>query len=206
MAKIGDMNRRALLSGLAGLTAASCARKHDSNIALNGKTVQFLRAAHAQTQAWVWYDSHYTKLTYPDGDVAPDHGVCADVVIRAYRGIGIDLQRLVHEDMAAHFDLYPKNWGLSAPDSSIDHRRVPNLRVFFARFGTALPVTQDPHDYQPGDIITSLPWGKPHAAIVSDQKDWLFDRLQVIQNAGFGVRQDDDLFRFPLTGHYRYGL
>ena len=198
-----QMDRRRFLFTLPALALSGCSARP---VATKGLASQLLAAAHRQTQAFVWYDSHYTQIAYPGGDVPPSRGVCADVVIRAYRAIGIDLQQKVHEDMAAHFDLYPKRWGLTAPDTNIDHRRVPNLMVFFARFGQSLPVTQDAHAYQPGNIVTTLPGGRPHIGIVSDMISPISGRLMVIQNCGFGTRQDDALLSYPLTGHYRYAV
>ncbi len=197
------MDRRRLLIALPALALSGCA---EHKVSTQGAAAKLLVAAHRQTQAFVWYDSHYTRIAYPNGDVQLSRGVCADVVIRAYRAIGIDLQQKVHEDMAAHFDLYPKRWGLTAPDTNIDHRRVPNLRGFFSRFGQSLPVTQDARAYQPSDIVTTLPGGKPHIGIVSDMISPISGRLMVIQNCGFGTRQDDALLSYPLTGHYRYAV
>jgi uncharacterized protein YijF (DUF1287 family) len=200
------MHRRAFFAAVPALALSACARK-SAAIPTQGKAHDFLAAAHDQTKAFVLYDAHYSKIPYPNGDVPLSRGVCADVVIRAYRGIGIDLQKLVHEDMQAHFDLYPKKWGLKAPDSNIDHRRVPNLMVFFSRFGQSLPMTHNPGDYKPGDIITNSPGGT-HIAIVSDVDvvDLGGNRPMVIQNIGLGTRQDDQLFAYPLLGHYRYGI
>ncbi len=198
------MHRRALVFGAPALMLAGCSAPSRA-VPVAGKTATLLAAAHEQTQHLVLYDSGYTRIPYPNGDVAPGKGVCADVIIRAYRSLGIDLQRLVHEDMRANFDLYPKTWGLKAPDSNIDHRRVPNLRVFFARFGQSLPVSQDPSSWKPGDLITNQPSG-PHIAIVSDRMAPMSNRPMVIQNIGWGVREDDQLLRYPITGHYRYGL
>ena len=197
------MDRRALLLAAPALALTGCGPARA--VQISGTTALFLGAAHEQTRHFVLYDSGYTRIAYPGGDVAPGRGVCADVIIRAYRGIGIDLQQLVHEDMTAHFDLYPKKWGLKAPDSNIDHRRVPNLRVFFSRFGQSLPVSQDPHDWKPGDLITNQPSG-PHIAIVSERMAPGSDRPMVIQNIGWGTKEDDQLLRYPITGHYRYGL
>ncbi len=197
------MDRRALLLAAPALALAGCAKSRV--VAITGKAAHFVDAAHAQTRHLVLYDSGYTRIPYPNGDVAPERGVCADVIIRAYRAIGIDLQRLVHEDMTAHFDLYPKKWGLKTPDPNIDHRRVPNLRVFFSRFGQSLPVSRDPSGWKPGDLITNQPSG-PHIAIVSDRLAPGTDRPIVIQNIGWGVREDDQLLSYPITGHYRYGL
>ncbi len=197
------MDRRALL--LLPCTALpGCAPR---KVATSGKAAQLLAAARQQTRHWVSYDAKYSPLPYPEGDVAPDHGVCADVIIRAYRGIGIDLQRLVHEDMSAHFDLYPNLWGLKAPDANIDHRRVPNLRVFFSRFGQSLPLSHNPVDYRPGDILTTRPITRPHISLVSDGRAFMgLGHLMVIQNMGFSTREDNDLFRYPITGHYRYAI
>ncbi len=198
------MNRRALLAVTPALALGACTPRR---VAMSGAAERFLQAAHDETKHFVWYDAKYSKIAYPNGDVAPDHGVCADVVIRAYRGIGIDLQALVHEDMTANFHLYPARWGLTAPDANIDHRRVPNLMVFFSRFGQVMPVTDNPGDYRPGDILTTRPIARPHISIVSDERAWWgMGDLMVIQNMGFGTRQDNDLLRFPITGHYRYGI
>jgi uncharacterized protein YijF (DUF1287 family) len=199
------VDRRALLMAMPALAMTGCTRPAPVAVATTGATARFLAAAHEQTRHIVLYDSGYTRIAYPNGDVAPNKGVCADVVVRAYRALGIDLQRLVHEDMVAHFDLYPKKWGLKAPDPNIDHRRVPNLRVFFSRFGQSLPVSQDPSTWKPGDLITNQPFG-PHIAIVSDHLVGGTNRLMVIQNIGRGPHEDDQLLRYPITGHYRYGL
>ena len=149
------------------------------------------------------YDPAYVQLPYPGGDVPKDRGVCTDVVIRALRGIGFDLQKAVHEDMAAHFSAYPKNWGLTRPDKNIDHRRVLNLRTFFTRRGWALPVTDNPSDYRPGDLVTcTVAENLPHIVIVSDRKNSEGVPL-IIHNMGAGTQEDDYLFAFPITGHYR---
>jgi uncharacterized protein len=199
------MDRRLFLTGLPVVLAVSACRPRIEKTA--GKAAALVAAAHAQTKHWVTYDAQYTPLVYPNGDVPLSRGVCADVVIRAYRAIGVDLQKLVHEVMAAHFDLYPNLWGLKAPDSNIDHRRVPNLRVFFSRFGRSIPVTRNPDAYLPGDIVTTRPITRPHIAIVSDTRAWLgAGNRMVIQNKGFGTRQDNELLNYDITGHYRYGV
>lgn len=152
------------------------------------------------------YDGAYEQIPYPGGDVPMERGVCTDVVIRALRGLGFDLQRAVHEDMAAHFAAYPKNWGLKRPDKNIDHRRVPNLRTFFTRKGWALPVTKTPGDYQPGDLVTCIVGGSlPHIMIVSDRRTAKGEPL-IIHNIGAGTQEEEGLFLFPLTGHYRVRL
>ena len=151
----------------------------------------------------VEYDPSYVKLPYPGGDVPPDRGVCTDVVIRALRGIGIDLQQAVHEDMRKHFAVYPRIWGLKKPDKNIDHRRVPNLRTYFKRCGWELPLTQRATDYHPGDLVTCTIAGSlPHIMIVSDRCTDDGTPL-IIHNIGAGTQEEDALFAFPLTGHYR---
>jgi uncharacterized protein YijF (DUF1287 family) len=165
---------------------------------------QLVTAALAQVGVTLYYDSAYTAIPYPNGDVPIERGVCTDVIIRAYRKIGIDLQVEVHNDMKANFSAYPKLWGLSHPDPNIDHRRVPNLAVFFRRKGQALPVSNDPIDYSPGDIVTwQLPTGVPHIGIVSSAIA-ADKRHQMIHNIGDGAKCEDRLFAFKITGHYRY--
>jgi len=163
-----------------------------------------VEAARKQIGVTVQYDSGYRRIPYPNGDVPQDRGVCTDVLVRAYRQLGVDLQVRVHEDMSAAFRAYPKNWGLSRPDSNIDHRRVPNLGTFFTRKGKALPVTRNAKDYAPGDVVTwRLPSGVPHIGIVSDRKT-VSGVPYVIHNIGEGTQEEDALFVFTLTGHYRY--
>jgi len=139
------------------------------------------------------------------GDVAPNRGVCTDVVIRAYRAIGIDLQVLVHEDMRAHFHLYPRLWGLSRPDTNIDHRRVPNLQRFLERADAKVPTGTTATSYLPGDLVTwTLPGNLPHVGIVSDRHAPLSGNPLIIHNIGAGPAEEDMLFAYPITGHYRY--
>jgi uncharacterized protein YijF (DUF1287 family) len=149
----------------------------------------------------VTYDPAYVRIGYPGGDVAANRGVCADVVLRSYLALGIDLQRAVHEDMAAHFSDYPKSWKLKHPDTNIDHRRVPNLRVFFTRHGVSLPTSGE---FLPGDIVTLTVAGRlPHIAIVSSRKSAAGVPL-LVHNIGEGDVLEDALFAWPMTGHYRY--
>ena len=163
-----------------------------------------VEAARKQIGVTVLYDSGYRRIPYPNGDVPQDRGVCTDVLVRAYRQLGVDLQVRVHEDMSAAWSAYPKNWGLRRPDRNIDHRRVPNLGTFFTRKGKALPVTRSPRDYAPGDLVTwRLPSGVPHIGIVSDRKTAAGVPL-VIHNIGAGTQEEDALFAFTVTGHYRY--
>lgn len=161
-------------------------------------------AARARIGVTTTYDPSYVGLKYPGGDVPNDRGVCTDVVIRALRKSDIDLQKLVHEDMKAHFSAYPKIWGLKRTDRNIDHRRVPNLQTFFKRRGFSLPVTKRAGDYQPGDLVTcTVPPHLPHIMIVSDRKATDGTPL-VIHNIGRGTREEHSLFTYPLTGHYRW--
>lgn len=172
--------------------------------AFSDPALKLIEAARSQIGTTIRYDSSYRTLTYPNGDIPSDRGVCTDVVIRSLRkSKGIDLQQLVHEDMSAHFSLYPKNWGLKQPDRNIDHRRVPNLQMFFERKRWLLPVSRQAEDYKPGDIVTSLiPPNLPHIMIVSDKKT-PFGRPLVIHNIGAGTQEEDRLFEYPITGHYR---
>jgi uncharacterized protein YijF (DUF1287 family) len=166
--------------------------------------VAVVAAARSQIGVTTGYDPAYRKLDYPGGDVPESTGVCCDVVIRALRkSHELDLQKLVHEDMKANFAAYPKNWGLKKTDRNIDHRRVPNLQAFFKRKGWSLPVTQQAADYQPGDLVTCmLPGNLPHIMVVSDRKSTAGVPL-VIHNIGSGAKEEDRLFDFTLTGHYR---
>lgn len=167
---------------------------------------KLVASARKQIGVTLYYDSAYTTLKYPGGDLPVDRGVCTDVVIRAMRdGFSKDLQKLVHEDMAANFAVYPKNWGLSKTDKNIDHRRVPNLRTWFKRQGwqLALPAVNDSAKFLPGDIVTcTVPPNLPHVMIVSDKKTGGGVPL-VIHNIGGGTVEQDMLFNFPLTGLYR---
>jgi uncharacterized protein YijF (DUF1287 family) len=152
------------------------------------------------------YDGSYVRIPYPNGDVPEDRGVCTDLVVRSYRALGVDLQRLVHEDMRRDFAAYPQLWGLPGPDPNIDHRRVPNLRAFFARHGAELPVSQDPAAYRAGDLVTwRLTNGLPHIGIVTDRRSPDGRRPLIAHNIGNGSTLEDMLFEFPITGHYRYG-
>ncbi len=169
------------------------------------KLHKVLESAHAQVGTTVLYDPAYVDLKYPGGDVPPDRGVCTDVIIRAFRPVGMDLQQLVHEDMKAHFPAYPKTWSLSHPDTNIDHRRVPNLMTYFTRQGKSLPVTTNAADYQPGDVVTwDIPGGVPHIGlVVAETSPDDPARHLIIHNIGAGAKMEDVLFGFKLIGHYR---
>ena len=165
-----------------------------------------LENANQQIGVTVAYDPSYTVLKYPNGDVPLEKGVCTDVVVRAFRNAGVDLQKEVHEDMTANFSLYPKKWGLKQADSNIDHRRVPNLQTFFMRRGKSLPVTQNADDYKPGDVVS---WdldgkGLSHIGIVSNLWAKETKRFMIIHNIGGGAASEDVLFAWKMTGHYRY--
>ncbi len=155
----------------------------------------------------VFYDSDYRKIDYPMGDVPAYKGVCSDVIIRSYRGIDIDLQKLLHEDIKANFSAYPSKrmWGLNKPDTNIDHRRVPNLEVFFTRKGKVKPITKNAEDYVPGDIVSwRLYNGRPHIGIVVNKKSGDNQRYLVMHNIGFGQVAEDVLFSWKITGHFTY--
>ena len=162
-------------------------------------------AALELTKDNVVYDPSYFSIEYPNGDVPKGKGVCTDVIIRAYRKLGIDLQKEVHEDMKANFNLYPKNWSLKRPDKNIDHRRVPNLMTFFSRKGTTKPITKNPDDYKPGDIICwNLGGAITHTGIVVNKKSQDNKRFMIVHNIGAGQVLQDCLFDFKIIGHYRY--
>ena len=166
---------------------------------------KLVSAARQQTLMAVAYDGSYTRIGYPLGDVPADRGVCTDLVIRAYRAIGIDLQVLVHEDMRANFSSYPRVWGLHKPDANIDHRRVPNLQRFFERSEGTVTSSDGATLYLPGDLVTwMLPGNLPHIGIVSDRRASDAGRPLVIHNIGAGPMEEDMLFAYPITGHYRY--
>ncbi len=168
---------------------------------------RLVAAALERTQYDVTYDGTYYSIAYPGGDVPADRGVCTDVVVRSYRSLGIDLQQRVHEDMVASFSLYPSRrfWGLTRPDRNIDHRRVPNLQVFFTRHGESLAVTQRAADYVPGDLVTWMVAGNlPHIGIVTDKIQRDTGNPMIVHNIGAGPQLEDMLFSYPITGHYRY--
>jgi uncharacterized protein len=172
---------------------------------------EFLRklvaAAEERSHHAVRYDPGYVRIPYPGGDVPADTGVCTDEVIRAYRAVGIDLQKEVHEDMEKNFSAYPRKWRwLSGhPDTNIDHRRVPNLMVFFGRKGEALAIGQRSEDYAPGELVTwDLGGGVPHIGIVVGQKSAQSGRYMILHNIGHGPKIEDVLFNWKITGHYRY--
>lgn len=162
-------------------------------------------AAIELTKDKVVYDPSYFSIAYPNGDVPKGKGVCTDVVIRAYRKLGIDLQKEVHEDMKANFPIYPNNWGLKSTDKNIDHRRVPNLMKFFERHGIVKPKYKISSDYKPGDIVCwSLGSGLTHIGIVVNQKSFDGKRFKIVHNIGSGQIVEDVLFNWKIIGHYQY--
>jgi uncharacterized protein len=167
---------------------------------------KLLESANEQTKITRNYTQQYFEIPYPNGDVPIETGACTDVVVRAFRNAGIDLQKEVHEDMAANFAEYPTKWGLPKPDTNIDHRRVLNLQTFFKRRGKSLPLTNKAENYKPGDIVA---WdldgkGMTHIGIVSNYWNANTKRFSIIHNIGGGTNLEDRLFEWKITGHYRY--
>jgi uncharacterized protein YijF (DUF1287 family) len=166
---------------------------------------QLSESAIELTRQMVKYDPAYFTISYPNGDIPASKGVCTDVIIRAYRKMGIDLQKEVHEDMKLNFGKYPKIWGLTKTDKNIDHRRVPNLMVFFERHGIVKPITGNPGDYIPGDIVCwNLGGAVTHIGIVVNRKSRDGKRYQIVHNIGGGQVMEDCLFDFKIIGHYQY--
>ncbi len=164
--------------------------------------IKIAQAALDQVGVTTVYAPGYVRLHYPGGDILRDHGVCSDIVIRALRHIGIDLQKEVHEDMAKHFKEYPKFWNMKVPDSNIDHRRVPNLMKYFQRCGKALRLSSE---YRPGDIVAwQLEYGLFHIGIVSTEIVPQMQRYFMVHNIGAGAQKEDVLYKFKVIGHYRW--
>jgi uncharacterized protein YijF (DUF1287 family) len=187
-----------VLPGIFALLLAGAARAE-------GDIGRMLAAAHAQIGVTFRYAPAYVRLDYPGGDVAIERGVCSDVLIRALRAVGIDLQVAVHRDMLAHFSDYPRHWGLNRPDANIDHRRVPNLERYFERSGKSLPLSPDPADFLAGDFVSwRLDGGQPHIGIVSDQRSADGRRPLIVHNIGAGTQLEDVLFGWKMSGHFRY--
>ena len=171
------------------------------------KIADLIAGARRQIGKTILYDGSYQRISYPGGDIPLEKGVCTDVIVRAYRELDIDLQKEVHQDMSAHFSAYPSKriWGLSKPDSNIDHRRVPNLKKFFERNGKKIPLSPKAQKAKPGDLLTwMLPAGLPHIGIVSDRRTPDGKRHLVIHNIGRGAQEEDVIEKYKLTGHYRY--
>jgi len=166
-----------------------------------------VQAALERTNHNVRYDGRYISIPYPNGDVPTNIGVCTDVIIRTYRTIGADLQKLVHEDMAANFEAYPSKriWGLNRTDKNIDHRRVPNLQAFLSRQGEELVISSKASDYKAGNIVTwMLPGNLQHIGLITNKISALTGNPMVVHNIGAGPKLEDMLFAYKITGHYRY--
>lgn len=200
-----NFDRRTAVLGLAGLIACSPQAPAQTVVRASVKAAALIAAARRQMGVTLTYDPAYTQLRFPGGDVVREKGVCTDVIIRAYRdAFGMDLQALVNADMKRAFSAYPKRWGLSRPDSNIDHRRVPNLQTYFARSGTKRPLPENYDSWEAGDIFTCLVGGNlPHIGIVSDKRT-AQGRPLVIHNIGAGTREEDSLYAHRLTGRYRW--
>lgn len=196
-----------LLIGLAFFTCGQ--NQKEETLIENPKTFEerLSNAALSIIDKDVIYTPDYVSIKYPNGDVPAKTGVCTDVVIRAYRKLNIDLQKEVHEDIKANFSLYPnlKKWGLKKPDTNIDHRRVPNLEVFFSRKGNKLEVSKNPDDYKTGEIVTWMIGGKlPHIGIITNKKSSDGKRPMIVHNVGSGQVLEDCLFNYEIVGHYKY--
>jgi uncharacterized protein YijF (DUF1287 family) len=169
------------------------------------KIKEMIDGATAQIGVTTSYDPSYQRLQYPNGDVPAETGVCSDVIVRAFRKAGLDLQKAVHDDMKSNFSAYPTKWGLSATDANIDHRRVPNLQTYFARQGKQLETTGGAETFQPGDVVTwDLGGGVDHVGIVVNVWYKPSQRYLIVHNIGAGAQMEDVLFAWKLTGHYRY--
>ena len=173
----------------------------------NTEQIELSESALELTKQNVTYDPSYFSIDYPNGDIPSGKGVCTDVVIRAYRKIGIDLQKEVHIDMKSDFNAYPKIWGLKTTDKNIDHRRVPNLMTFFKRKGAEKSISENAQDYAPGDIVCwNLGGAITHIGIVVDKKSKDGKRNLIVHNIGGGQVLEDCLFDFKIIGHYRYKI
>jgi uncharacterized protein YijF (DUF1287 family) len=193
----------ACAGGIGGLLPAQVNPASVDSLA--AKREQLVNAAFAEIGVTTLYDPAYVKLDYPGGDVPDDRGVCTDVVIRALRKVNVDLQVLVHDDIAKSPQAYPHEWPGPIPDANIDHRRVPNLMVFFQREGKQVPVTTLDTDYLPGDIVVwRLPSGLLHVGVVTDRLAPGTTRPMMVHNIGHGAECEDALFRFTQVAHYRW--
>lgn len=193
-----------LLIGLAFFTCSQ--NQKEVKTITNPKTFEekLSNAAISIIDESIVYTPDYVSIKYPNGDVPAKTGVCSDVVIRAYRKLGIDLQKEVHEDMKANFSKYPTKWGLKKTDTNIDHRRVPNLEVFFERKGTKLSISKNASDYKTGEMVTWMIGGKlPHIGIVTHKKASNGNPM-IVHNVGGGQVAEDCLFSWEIVGHYSF--
>lgn len=193
-----------LLIGLAFFTCSQ--NQKEVQPIVNAKTFEekLSNAAISIIDESIVYTPDYVSIKYPNGDVPAKTGVCSDVVIRAYRKLGIDLQKEVHEDMKANFSKYPTKWGLKKTDTNIDHRRVPNLEVFFERKGKKLLISKNASDYKTGEMVTWMIGGKlPHIGIVTHKKSSNGNPM-IVHNVGGGQVAEDCLFSWEIVGHYLF--
>jgi uncharacterized protein YijF (DUF1287 family) len=203
-----DIRKSILLLTMIGISLSAISQTSPtSQVSRQQFLAKLVAAAIERTNHTVRYDPSYVRIPYPGGDVPAETGVCTDEIIRIYRTVGVDLQKEVHEDMVQNLDAYAnqRRWRSSRPDSNIDHRRVPNLMVFFSRKGDSLPISNRASDYSPGDVVTwDLGGGIPHIGIVVDRRDPQTGRFLVVHNIGQGPKMEDVLFNWKITGHYRY--
>lgn len=198
------MTLLAACASRAGETRATVENLTRRSASANPNISKVVDSAIEQTQYTFNYDASYVKLDYPGGDVPRDRGVCADVIVRAFRGAGVDLQKEVHEDMAKHFGAYPDRWGARNPDTNIDHRRVPNLMTFFERLGKSVPITKRAADYLPGDVVAwELDNHLLHIGLVSDAVAARAQAYLVVHNIGAGAKIEDVVLSWKIIGHYR---
>ena len=188
------------------LLAIAAQAQQPATITREQFTQKLVAAAVERPNHQVTYDPGYVGITYPGGDVPENSGVCSDEIIRIYRAVGIDLQKEVHEDIVRHLSDYPlSRWKQKKPDRNIDHRRVPNLMVFFSHKGESLPLSSQAKDYLPGDLVAwDLGNGAVHIGMVVDQKALLSRRYMIVHNIGAGPKMEDVLFDWKIIGHYRY--
>lgn len=177
----------------------------DSLAQTGGLGDKLAAAALAHSVDTVTFDPSYCKIPYPNGDVSPNKGAAADVIIRCYRKLGIDLQQKVHEDMAEHFKAYPSLWGALVPDTNIDHRRVPNLQRFFERKAQTLTKSLDPADYHPGDlVIWELANADKHIGIVVPGPGNRAGEVWVVHHMADTVKWENALFDYKIVAHFSY--
>lgn len=199
--RAGDAAASAMKAPPQGSAVESLIRRPISDIPQIKRVVD---SAIEQTRHTVEYDASYTKLEYPNGDVPLERGVCADVIVRAFRNAGVDLQKEVHENMARHFSAYPAKWGARKPDSNIDHRRVPNLMTLFERRSRSVPITRKPSDYNPGDVVAwELDNHLLHIGLVTDAVAGGTPNYLVVHNIGAGAKIENVLMAWKIIGHYR---
>ncbi len=166
---------------------------------------QLAAAALEQSRHPLAFDPGYYKIAYPGGDIDPTKGMASDLIIRAYRSVGVDLQQHVHEDMKDNFRVYPQLWDARAADTNIDHRRVPNLHRFFERNGLELGTSKDGTDYETGDVVIwRLANGEAHIGIVVPGPGEHQTKKWVVHNIGNGPVWENSLFEYQVVGHYRY--